>query len=62
MVEQNRRNVMNGKHYQVHHYLGMGAVVVSLPLLLLVLTALKTAIQWREDSRDTAVDWGMCIG
>ncbi len=49
---------MNGKHYQVHHYLGMGAVVVSLPLLMLVLTALKTAIQWREDSRDAAVDLG----
>ena len=24
---------MNGRHYQVHHYLGIGAVVVSLPLL-----------------------------
>jgi hypothetical protein len=53
---------MNGSHYQVHRFLGLGAVAVSLPLLMFVLSALKTAIQWREDSRDVAVDWGMCIG
>lgn len=53
---------MNGRHYQVQRFLGLGAVAVSLPLLMFALTALKTAIQWREDSRDAAVDWGICIG
>lgn len=53
---------MYGRHSQAHRFLGIGAVVVSLPLLMFVLSALKTAIQWREDSRDAAVDWGMCIG
>ena len=53
---------MNGRHYQVHHYLGVGAVMVSLPLIVFALSAVKTAIQWRADSQDAAVDWGMCIG
>jgi hypothetical protein len=53
---------MNGNHYQVHHVLGIGVIIVSLPLVVFVLSALKTALQWRADTRDAVVDWGMCIG
>jgi hypothetical protein len=57
-----RRIIMNGNNYQVHHVLGIGVIIVSLPLVVFVLSALKTALQWRADTRDAVVDWGMCIG
>jgi hypothetical protein len=54
--------IMNGNHFQVHHVLGIGVVIVSLPLVVFVLSAVKTALQWRADTQDAVVDWGMCIG
>lgn len=53
---------MNSSHYQVHHVVGIGAAVVLLPVIVFVLSALKTALQWRADARGMDVDWGMFIG